>query len=114
MLQDTVSQNRDVRQSQEPPHQNLRPEITLKVEIQFERNFHPCNVASPRRILQDVQHPVTLYPSAMFFVDRSIGTCSKMPKLLRDPRSEVLGSKSDLGPFSKKCIYKISKTDRHV
>ena len=59
MLQHTVSQNRDVRQSQEPTHRNIRPEITLKVEIQFERNFHPCNVASPRRILQDVQHPVT-------------------------------------------------------
>ena len=50
----------------------------------------------------------------MFFVDRSIGTCSKMPKLLRDPRSEVLGSKLDLGPFSKNFTYKISKTNIHV
>ena len=47
MLQDTISRNREVRQSQEPPHRNRRPEITLKSRNPVLRNFHPCNVASP-------------------------------------------------------------------
>ena len=43
-----------------------------------------------------------------------MGTCLKSPKILRDPGSEVLGSKVDLGSFSKKFTYEINKTDRHV
>ena len=38
----------------------------------------------------------------------------KSPKILRDPRSEVLGSKVDLGSFSKNFTYEINKTDMHV
>ena len=59
MLQDTISWNRDIWQSQEPSHRNLRPEITLKVETQFFKDFHPCNVAArAQNQMQDVQHPV--------------------------------------------------------
>ena len=47
MLQDTVPQNRNVRQSQEPPHRNRRPEITQRSRNPVLRIFHPCNVASP-------------------------------------------------------------------
>ena len=43
-----------------------------------------------------------------------MGTCLKSPKILRDPGSEVLGSKVDLGSFSKNFTYEINKTDRHV
>ena len=43
-----------------------------------------------------------------------MGTCLKSPKILRDPGSEFLGSKVDLGSFSKNFTYEINKTDRHV